>query len=117
MQLLSVTDKAAAHKDFVQVRLGGVDTTGDANHQLLPESEAKSSPESSAEKKQHLAGKVLRQWPYIFLGCLAFVAIVTGLIVWKCCCRRNKKSKPTRTSLLPMGTRSYQVCTTSSCLW
>lgn len=90
VQLLPLTDKASAHADFVQTRLGGVDTTGDSAHVLLPASEAKSSPQSDAEKKQQLEGKVLRQWPYIFLGCLAFVAIVVGFAIWKCCCGRNK---------------------------
>lgn len=107
MQLLSVTNKAAAHADFVQVRLNGVDTTGDSKYALLPESQGQSSPESEAEKKQQLAGKVLRQWPYIFLGCLAFFAIMVGLIVWKCCCHR-KKAKEQRTSLLPLGSRPYK---------
>lgn len=90
VQLLPLTDKATAHADFVRTRLGGVDTTGDAAHALLPASEAKSSPQSEAEKKQQLEGKVLRQWPYIFLGCLAFVALVVGFTVWKCCCGRNR---------------------------
>jgi hypothetical protein len=107
MQLLSVTDRAAAHADFVKVRLGGIDKTGDSQYALLPESQAQSSPESDAEKKQQLAGKVLRQWPYIFIGCLAFVALMVGLIVWRCCCRR-KKAKEQRTSLLPLGAKTYK---------
>lgn len=119
VQLLPLTDKASAHSDFVQSRLGGVDTTGDSAHALLPASEAQSSPESDAEKKQQLEGKILRQWPYIFLGCLAFVALVVGLTVWKCCCGRNKRagccgrgkrSGKTQSLILPTvgGPQKYQ---------
>jgi hypothetical protein len=109
IQLVSVTDKASAHADFVKVRLNGTDTSGDSSKALLPANQGKSSPESEEEKKQHLAGKVLRQWPYILIGCLAFVALLIGLIIWKCCCRRNKKPKAQRSSLLPMGAKSYKV--------
>ncbi len=52
IQLLSVTDASAAHADFVKVRLGGVDTTGDAAHQLLPADQGKKSPVPPGEKKK-----------------------------------------------------------------
>ena len=52
IQLLPLTDASAAHKDFVQVRLNGIDTTGDSAHALLPASQMKHSPISEAEKKK-----------------------------------------------------------------
>lgn len=52
IQLLSVTDVNTAHQQFVQARLSGVDTTGDASQALLPVSEMQHSPESEKEKKQ-----------------------------------------------------------------
>ena len=52
IQLLPLTDRAAAHKDFVQVRLAGIDTTGDSAHALLPTDQMKHSPVSAAEKKK-----------------------------------------------------------------
>ena len=88
VQLLPLTTPAEAHSDFVQKRLGGVDTT----IALLPASEGQASPESKAEKEQHLKGEVLRNWPYIFVGCLALVGIFVGLIVWKFCCKRRRQA-------------------------
>ncbi|KAH8917056.1 hypothetical protein BT69DRAFT_1195296, partial [Atractiella rhizophila] len=35
VQLLSVTDPASAHRDFVTTRLGGKDITGDSQFALL----------------------------------------------------------------------------------
>ena len=34
---------------------------------------------------------ILSRWPYIFVGCLAFVLIVVGLIIWRCCVRRKQR--------------------------
>ncbi len=105
VQLLPITNVNEAHQDFVQVRLSGVDTTGDSSQWLLPASEGQTSPETEAEKKQHLEGAVLRQWPYILLGCLLFVILVVGLIIWKCCCRRKKNLKKADNSVnvLPLS--------------
>lgn len=59
IQLQSITDMADAHKDFVTVRLGGVDTTGDASHKLL--TDGKSSPVPDSERVQHIEGFVSDQ--------------------------------------------------------
>ncbi|KAI0064161.1 acid protease [Artomyces pyxidatus] len=90
VQLLPLTDPAQMHADFVKVRLNGVDTTGSPSKALLPASQESHSPETAAEKKQHEEGAVLRYWPYILVGCLAFVLLVVGGCVWACCCRRRK---------------------------
>jgi hypothetical protein len=90
VQLLPLTDPARAHATFVQKRLGGVDSTGAASKALLPPSQMQHSPQTDAEKKAELEGKVLRQWPYILLGGLVLVGGIVGLIVWRCCCGRNR---------------------------
>lgn len=34
---------------------------------------------------------MLSRWPYIFVGCLVFVLLVVGFIVWRCCVRRKRQ--------------------------
>ncbi|KII90941.1 hypothetical protein PLICRDRAFT_107217 [Plicaturopsis crispa FD-325 SS-3] len=89
VQLLPLTDPTTAHADFVNVRMGGQDNTGASQYALLDKGQ--SSPESDAEKKQHYEEKVLSRWPAILAGCLVFVALVIGLCIWRCCCRRGRK--------------------------
>lgn len=52
IQLLSTTDKASARNDFIQVRLGGVDTTNATSQALLPADQGLKSPISKEEKKK-----------------------------------------------------------------
>ena len=52
IQLLPLTNVEEAHNDFVQVRLNGIDTTGDASQALLPADQEQHSPVSEAEKKK-----------------------------------------------------------------
>ncbi|KAH8109296.1 acid protease [Phellopilus nigrolimitatus] len=89
VQMLSVTDLTNAHADFVKVRMNGVDTTGAASQQLVPVAQGQHSPESSEEKKAHLAEKVLSRWPYILFGSLVLFFGLVGLCVWRCCCRKR----------------------------
>ncbi|KAJ3731206.1 aspartic peptidase A1 [Lentinula guzmanii] len=93
LQLLSTTNVEAAHNDFVQVRMGGVDTTSASQWALLPSSEEVHSPVSEEEKKKEYQEMILSRWPYIFVGCLVFVLLVTGLIIWRCCCRKGRKNR------------------------
>ena len=97
IQMLPLTNVQTAHDDFVKVRLNGQDTTSDPKWDLLPASEGQSSPESAAEKKAHLEEKILSRWPYILVGSLLGFILITGLIIWKCCCKRRcaerKKAK------------------------
>ena len=90
IQLLSVTDAAAARQEFIQVRHNGQDETGLAQWQLLPKDQMQHSPVSDEEKKKKYQEMVLSRWPYILAGCLVGVLLIVGLIVWKCCCRRKK---------------------------
>ncbi|OCH88665.1 acid protease [Obba rivulosa] len=104
IQLLSVTDVQKAHQDFVNVRLGGVDTTGSPSQALLPVSQMQHSPETKAEKKAQYEEMILSRWPYIFVGCLAFVLLVIGFIVWRCCIRRKRlraKKQAAHATFLP----------------
>jgi hypothetical protein len=89
VQLLPVTNVSAAHTDFVNVRLGGVDTTGDPQWDLLPVSQMKHSPISAKEKEEMYQEMVLSRWPEIFVGCLALVSLLLGCCIWKCCCRNR----------------------------
>ncbi|RDX50356.1 aspartic peptidase A1 [Lentinus brumalis] len=99
VQLLPVTDVAAARQDFVKVRLNGADTTNDSSHALLPADQMRHSPISEAEKKKQYEEMVLSRWPYIFVGCLAFVLLVAGLIIWRCCVHRRKKREAASASV------------------
>ncbi|KAJ7029306.1 aspartic peptidase A1 [Mycena alexandri] len=83
IQLLPLTDATAAHADFVKVRLAGM----------------QHSPVSAEEKKKKYEELVLSRWPYILVGCLVGVALIVGLIIWRCCCRRGKGRQKSQTYL------------------
>lgn len=88
---MSTVDPVAARKDFITVRLGGNDTISDPRWSILPANETVHSPVSAEEKKKKYQEMILSRWPYIFVGCLAFVIITVGLCIWKCCCRNRGK--------------------------
>ncbi|KIY63916.1 acid protease [Cylindrobasidium torrendii FP15055 ss-10] len=90
IQLLPLTEMKTAQSDFVDVRLGGTDTTADSQWTLKPASEKVSSPVSDEEKKKKYQEMILSRWPYIFVGCLIATLLIVGIIVWRCCCRRDK---------------------------
>ena len=92
IQLASIVDPVAAQQDFVQVRLGGNNTISSSQWALLPTSEMQHSPVSAEDKKQAYQELILSRWPYIFVGCLLFVILVTGFLIWKCCCRRKARN-------------------------
>jgi hypothetical protein len=49
------------------------------------------SPVSEEEKKKKYQEMILSRWPYIFVGCLVFVCLITGYCIWRCCCRKGRK--------------------------
>ena len=51
---------------------------------------------------------ILSRWPYIFVGCFAFVLIVTGVVIWRCCVarRRRREAKAARMRLPDTTPRS-----------
>jgi hypothetical protein len=97
VQLLPITNVTAAHTDFVNVRLGGVDTTGQPQWDLLPVSQMQHSPISAKEKEEMYQEMILSRWPEIFVGCLALASLLVGCCIWRCCCRnrcaKNRKRK------------------------
>ena len=103
IQLLPLTNPTTALADFVKVRMNGTDTTGSSSNILLPASQEAHSPVSAAEKKQHLEGLIARNWPYIFVGCLAFVLGVLGCCLYACCCRKRRKA------VRPFARNPYQA--------
>jgi len=107
IQLLPLTDRNAAHADFVQVRLSGVDTTGSSQFALLPASQQQHSPVSAEEKKKKYEEMILSRWPYIFVGCLVAVALLVGCIVWRCCCRRRRRANAKDKAFLEQKSETY----------
>ncbi|KAF5343209.1 hypothetical protein D9758_013441 [Tetrapyrgos nigripes] len=90
ISLLPLTDPNEAHSSFVTARLEGQDTSASSQYNLLPPDQLQHSPVSAEEKKKKYQEMILSRWPYIFAGCLIFVLLVVGLVIWRCCCRRNK---------------------------
>ncbi|KAF8524419.1 acid protease [Hysterangium stoloniferum] len=113
MQLLALTDPAAAHKDFVALRLNGKDTTGDAAHSLLPAGETQHSPQSTAQKAK---SAFFRYWIYIIAAVAGLLALSLVVCVWRCCCggaRRGKWGGRGRTGPgLGGGNRGFQTAGT-----
>lgn len=103
VQMLPTTTNATAHAEFVAAR-------GNSSPTLLPASQQSNSPETASEIKAHREQKVLKYWPYILVGCLAFVAISSGLCLWACCMRRKRRRAAAAATAagLAMPTRQNQ---------
>ncbi|KAG6334062.1 hypothetical protein ID866_5025 [Astraeus odoratus] len=93
VQMLPLTNEATAVSDFIQVRTNGQNLINSPQYTLLPASQQQSSPETAQEKKQQYEEKVLSRWPYILVGCLAFVFLVAGCCIWRCCKRRRMRKQ------------------------
>ncbi|KAG6866190.1 hypothetical protein C0991_007740 [Blastosporella zonata] len=93
IQLSSTTNSVQAKKDFISIRLGGTDTTGDSKWALLPADQEQKSPVSAEEKKKLYQEMILSRWPYILVGCLVAVLLVVGFCVWRCCCSAKAKAR------------------------
>jgi len=89
VRLLPITDREAAHTDFVNVRMNGVDVSGDPAHALLPLSQGKTSPVSSQEIQQQYEARILSHWPYVIGGGVVLVLIIVSFCTWRCCNRRK----------------------------
>ena len=103
--MTGLTDVSAARKEFVELRLAGQDVIdSDTRWALLPADQTVKSPVSDEEKKKKYQEMVLSRWPYILLGCLAFLALSIGFCVWKCCQRRRaNKGKWAKKGALSRG--------------
>lgn len=100
MQFLSITEKSEAHSDFVQVRLQGVDTTGDIK--LLPYVQS----DSSTDNAKTVSTKPSWFW-YVIIG----VSIAGGLllIVFAWTIFRRKKSTRGRGMYAKLDDPHYQA--------
>lgn len=83
VQLLSTTDPASAHLDFVNIRLGGTDTTG---NQMLSSSTTSSPDDIDAFKTPHDTKKTVIG---VVIGSVLFVAI--AFIVYFMYKRRHRR--------------------------
>jgi len=91
VQLASIIDPVAAQQDFVNIRLGGnTSALSDPKYALLPANESQHSPIPPGEKTKELEEKVLSHLPYILLGAVIILALITGCCIWRCCCRGNR---------------------------
>lgn len=91
VQLLSTTDPAQAHQDFVQSRLNGTDITGTSQYALLPASQAKKSPVPFGERVTHTEQKVIRYTPEIVCISVAVVLALAGYGTWVYIKRRRAR--------------------------
>ncbi|KIY63915.1 acid protease [Cylindrobasidium torrendii FP15055 ss-10] len=82
IQLLSITDPAEAHVDFVNVRLGGNDTTG---NQTLKPAQALDTPSSSWSRGAIIGTSI---------GVFAVLCLFAAAITWWC---RRRRYVPVRT--------------------
>ena len=88
LQLASITDPTAAKQDFIKIRLGGnASALSDPKYALLPANETQHSPILPGEKTKELEEKVLSRLPYILLGSVIILALISGFCIWRCCCR------------------------------
>lgn len=102
VQLASIIDPVAAQKDFVNIRLGGnTSALSDPKFALLPANQSQHSPIPPGEKTKHLEEKILSRLPYIILGALILLALVTGCCIWQCCCKGRGKCGRRKAKDLP----------------
>jgi len=98
IQLLSTTnDTAAAHLDFVNVRMNGKD---DTNWSLLPPSSTGSPPSTEPDFVRRL------KYYAPIIGAVAGTLLL-GIIIWCMCSSRSRKRKTGRPGFMNMG-RGYQ---------
>ncbi|TDL23415.1 hypothetical protein BD410DRAFT_787244 [Rickenella mellea] len=101
IQLLSITDMSVAHKDFVRVRLNGVDTTASqkalvpaGSGQMSPNDVLTTTPSNGAVQK---VKKFLSRSVWIAIavigGALFILALLCGLCI--CLIRRRRTVSPT----------------------
>ena len=88
MQLLSVTDPAAAHTDFINVRLGGVDKTG-PQPSLLSVKKAKHSPQT----KDKVGGPFYRTFWFIIAVSVASALLLASIVYCVYSYIRTRRSK------------------------
>ena len=92
VQLASIIDPTTAKQDFINIRLGGnTSALSDPKYALLPANESQHSPLLPGEKTKELEEKVLSHLPYILLGCVIILTLISGCCIWRCCCRGKNR--------------------------
>lgn len=91
VQLLSVTDPATAHQDFVQTRLGGVDTTG---MQVFSAGVPDSSPSDVSSHGDHQT-KMIVIYSVVAVSLILIFSAVAGYVILK---RRRRRHSVTRSN-------------------
>jgi len=109
VQLLSTTDPAQAHQDFVSSRLNGVDTTGSSQYSLLPPGQGKTSPVPFGERVTHTEQKVIRYMPLIICVCVAVVLALLGYGTWVYIRRRRARRAASTAQKMPTYRHSTRV--------
>lgn len=93
VQLLSTTNAAQAHKEFVDTRLGGVDITAEPRFKFLKN--GKKSPVPDGERVQHLEGLAYRNRAAIAAGTVGGFILLVLLSIF-CYCRRRRAARRAR---------------------
>jgi hypothetical protein len=94
VQLASIINPITAKQDFINLRLGGNSSAlSDPKYALLPANESQHSPVPPGEKTKQLEEEVLSRLPYIVLGAVILLALISGCCIWQCCCRGKKNRK------------------------
>ncbi|TDL23417.1 acid protease [Rickenella mellea] len=101
IQLLSITDVADAHSDFVKIQLGGVDTTG-TQAALLPPSAVQSKPPAPASSDENLFTKGVNEikklakksvWFIVGMVAVAVLGLVLFCSLIVCLVRRRRRTR------------------------
>ncbi|KAI0630356.1 acid protease [Trametes polyzona] len=92
IQLLPITDPAEAHNDFVQMRMGGIDRSGDLKlRPALPDTnEEDDDPENGSSSEDNIK----KYLPYIIAGSVAGGLILLSLILYAIFGGSSKKYRP-----------------------
>jgi len=92
VQLASIINPITAKQDFINIRLGGnASALSDPKYTLLPANESQHSPLLPGEKTKELEERVLSHLPYILLGSVIILALISGCCIWRCCCRGKNR--------------------------
>ncbi|KAA1469689.1 acid protease [Dentipellis sp. KUC8613] len=111
VQLLSITnDTAEAHSDFVNVRLDGVDKTGEQRLSNTPAPSSDPTPDNTKNDDDSPIKSFWDKHKMVIIIVASSVGGVLLLAILACCCcgRRNKGARPAFVPAGFGGARSYQ---------
>ncbi|KAL1939796.1 hypothetical protein VTO73DRAFT_9496 [Trametes versicolor] len=91
IQLLPLTDPAEAHRDFVQVRMGGIDRSADLK---LRPALTDTSDDDDDSTTTDSGDNIKKYLPYIIAGSVAGGLILLGLVLYACFGGSKKRYRP-----------------------